>query len=71
MISKKGFVIDAALDNFIGEYIEELICNNKSLSVNKMTLQLYLEKCADALLNHRNMSRNENLDKVLLKKSNY
>ncbi len=67
LISKKNYVIDATLDNFIGEYIEELICNNKNLVVNKMTLQLYLEKCADAVLNHKNMSRNESLDKCLLK----
>ncbi len=67
LISKKNHVIDATLDNFIGDYIEELICNNKNLSVNKMTLQLYLEKCADAVLNHKNISRNKNLDTCLLK----
>lgn len=65
LISKKNYIIDAALDNFIGEYIEDLICHN-NLNINRITLQIYLEKCADAILNHKNIRRNENLDKYLI-----
>ncbi|MDO5156386.1 MAG: SIR2 family protein [Eubacteriales bacterium] len=64
LISKKDYVADCSLNDFMGVYIERLICD-KNNNINKMGLQLYLEKRAYHILHHLVKEKKEIFDKHL------